>query len=85
MKSVDSFEETFNTLKAEIAKIDEAYDNLSLGRVEGKAVRALQLMEAQIGDIGGELYATVKQRRAGIAQGRIVEPEAKPTKKGRKK
>lgn len=85
MKSVETFEGTLKTVKDEIAKIDETYDLYSLGEAEGKVVRALQLLEVQISEIGSELYAVVRQRRADISQGKVVKAEEKVAKTAAKK
>lgn len=80
MKSIEAFDETLKTVKAEIAKVDETYSLEALGEAEGKVVRALQLLEVQISEIGSELYANVRQRRADIAQGKIAKVEEKAVK-----
>ena len=88
MKSLDALLENVSSFAEEIKKIDDSYDFFELDGVEGKAVRMLQLMEVQIGDIGAELYSIIKKRRASIAMGRVAksveiepQPKKKPTRK----
>ena len=75
MKSFEDAAKTFREFECELERLDDTYDIAKLDQVEMRAVRILQLLEVQIGSIGAELYATIKQRRAAILQGRF-EPKA---------
>lgn len=70
MNSFLVFKETVKELEKELDSIENAYDNSTVSKIEMRSVRILQLLEAQIGSIGSELYSTLKFRRAGIAQGK---------------
>ena len=78
MKTVEDLKASFKECQEEIAKIDSTYDFLGLDMIEGRAVKILQLMEVQIGEIGSEMYSAIKMRRAAIAQGKVKEPKAEP-------
>ena len=75
MKSFEDAAKTFREFECELERLDDTYDVAKLDQIEMRAVRILQLLEVQIGSIGAELYATIKQRRAAILQGKF-EPKA---------
>ena len=70
MKSFEDAAKTFREFECELERLDDTYDVAKLDQIEMRAVRILQLLEVQIGSIGAELYATIKQRRAAILQGK---------------
>lgn len=93
MQAFEDAAKTFRELECELERLDDTYDVIKLDQVEMRAVRILQLLEVQIGSIGADLYAAVKQRRAAILQGkfepkaevRIEEPAPAPEKKTTRK
>lgn len=70
MKSFEDAAKTFREFECELERLDDTYDVAKLDQIEMRAVRILQLLEVQIGSIGAELYASIKQRRAAILQGK---------------
>lgn len=75
MQAFEDAAKTFRELECELERLDDTYDIVKLDQVEMRAVRILQLLEVQIGGIGSDLYAAVKQRRAAILMGKF-EPKA---------
>lgn len=71
MQAFEDAAKTFRELECELERLDDTYDVIKLDQVEMRAVRILQLLEVQIGGIGSDLYAAVKQRRAAILQGKF--------------
>lgn len=72
MQAFEDAAKTFRELECELERLDDTYDIAKLDQVEMRAVRILQLLEVQIGGIGADLYAAVKQRRAAILQGKFA-------------
>lgn len=72
MKSFEDAAKTFREFECELERLDDTYDVAKLDQIEMRAVRILQLLEVQIGSIGAELYASIKQRRAAILQGKYA-------------
>lgn len=75
MQAFEDAAKTFRELECELERLDDTYDIAKLDQVEMRSVRILQLLEVQIGGIGSELYAAVKQRRAAILMGKF-EPKS---------
>lgn len=75
MQAFEDAAKTFRELECELERLDDTYDIVKLDQVEMRAVRILQLLEVQIGGIGSDLYAAVKQRRAAILMGKF-EPKS---------
>lgn len=75
MQAFEDAAKTFRELECELERLDDTYDINKLDQAEMRTVRILQLLEVQIGGIGSDLYAAVKQRRAAILQGKF-EPKA---------
>lgn len=71
MQAFEDAAKTFRELECELERLDDTYDINKLDQVEMRTVRILQLLEVQIGGIGSDLYAAVKQRRAAILQGKF--------------
>lgn len=75
MQAFEDAAKTFRELECELERLDGTYDIAKLDQIEMRTVRILQLLEVQIGGIGSELYAAVKQRRAAILMGKF-EPKS---------
>lgn len=71
MSAFEDAAKTFRELECELERLDDTYDIAKLDQVEMRTVRILQLLEVQIGGIGSDLYAAVKQRRAAILMGKF--------------
>lgn len=76
MKAYEDMCKTIRELECELESLDDCYDIAKLDKIEMRTVRILQLLEVQIGGIGSELYAAVKQRRARINMGEFSGVEA---------
>lgn len=76
MKAYEEMCKTLRELECELESLDDTYDIGKLDQVEMRIVRILQLLEVQIGYIGSDLYAEVKQRRARINAGEFNGVEA---------
>lgn len=95
MQAFEDAAKTFRELECELERLDDTYDIAKLDQIEMRTVRILQLLEVQIGGIGSELYAAVKQRRAAILMGKftpkaeveekVEEPAPAPKKKTARK
>ena len=90
MKALEEFNETLSRLNSAIRSIEIARDSKTISAKEMEAVRTLQLLEAQIGFIGQDLYHLVTTRRVAIQRGLVQEGEKtseddKPSNAGRTK
>lgn len=75
MKALDEFKETLSRFDSAVDAIKAASDSKTVSAKEMEAVRILQLLEAQIGFIGQDLYQLVTSRRVAIQRGIVREGE----------
>lgn len=75
MKALDEFKETLSRFDSAVDAIKAASDSRTVSAREMEAVRTLQLLEAQIGFIGQDLYQLVTSRRVAIQRGIVQEGE----------
>ena len=68
-KALDDFQDTVNRLRGNLLKIDSCYNFSDLSKYEIETVRVLQLLEAQVGELGRELYDIVRKKRVDLQMG----------------
>ena len=85
MLSYEEAAKTFRDIECELESLDTCYEIPELDKIETRTVRMLQLLEAQIGSIGAELYSNIKMRRAAISQGKFAPVEKQEAEKPVKK
>ena len=72
MKSLEDFNQTLSRLNDSIFAIERSDNFTEISKLEMEAVRILQLLEFQVGTIGQELYAYVKDKRNRMQRGETL-------------